>query len=65
MPSKVDSALRHVSAHQGITGSTTIDPATGNRIDPPLVMQVVDASGHYVVAPDWAQRGALPVLPPL
>jgi branched-chain amino acid transport system substrate-binding protein len=64
-PSKLDPALRHLSGYQGITGSTTIDPATGNRTDPPLVMQIVDVSGRYVVAPEWAQHGALPVLPPL
>ena len=64
-PSKLNPALVHVTGYQGITGTTTIDPGTGNRLAPPLVMQIVDSTGHYVVAPDWAQRGALPVLPPL
>jgi branched-chain amino acid transport system substrate-binding protein len=64
-PSKLNPALFHVSHYQGITGTITIDPATGNRVNPPLVMQVVDSSGRYVVAPDWAEHGALPVLPPL
>jgi branched-chain amino acid transport system substrate-binding protein len=64
-PSVVNGALFHVSGYQGITGTSTIDPATGNRNNPPLVMQIVDSSGHYVVAPEWAQHGALPALPPL
>jgi branched-chain amino acid transport system substrate-binding protein len=62
-PSKLNSALLHVTGYRGVTGSTTIDPTTGNRVDPPLVMQVVDSSGHYVVAPEWAEHGALPLLP--
>lgn len=61
----VNSALFHVTSYAGATGSTTIDPTTGNREDPPLVIQVVDGSGHYVVSPIWAQKGALPVLPNL
>jgi branched-chain amino acid transport system substrate-binding protein len=64
-PSKVDPALLHVSGYQGITGTTTIDPTTGNRVNPPLAMQIVDSSGTYDVSTDWAQHGALPVLPPL
>lgn len=64
-PSKLNAALFHVSGYQGATGTTTIDPATGNRNDPPLVVQIVDPSGHYVVSPEWASRGALPVLPSL
>ena len=64
-PSKLNPALFHVRGYQGITGTTTIDPPTGNRVDPPLVMQIVDASGHYVVSPGWAANGALPVLPAL
>ena len=64
-PLKLNPALLHVSRYQGVTGSTTIDPVTGNRVNPPLVMQIVDSAGHYVVAPEWAQHGALPALPPL
>ena len=64
-PSKLNRALLHVRRYQGVTGSTTIDPVTGNRVNPPLVIQIIDSTGHYVVAPDWAQNGALPVLPPL
>jgi ABC-type branched-subunit amino acid transport system substrate-binding protein len=64
-PSTVRPLLTHVAGYQGITGTTTIEPGTGNRVSPPLIMQIVDASGSYVVAPSWAQHGALPVLPPL
>lgn len=58
--SKVNHALFHASGYHGATGVSSIDPATGNRVDPPLVMQVVDANGQYVVSPDWQQRGVLP-----
>ena len=64
-PSKLNAALFHVRGYQGATGTTTIDPATGNRNDPPLVLQTVGSSGHYVVSPEWSSRGALPVLPSL
>ena len=64
-PSKVRSALFHATNYQGITGTTTIYPATGNRLNPPLVMQTVDPLGHYAVAPGWAQHGVLPTLPSL
>jgi hypothetical protein len=40
--------------YQGITGSITIDPKTGNRVDIPVVILDIDASGHYVIDPDWA-----------
>lgn len=64
--SEVNTALFHLSGYSGATGTTTIDPATGNRLDPPLAMLVVDPSGHYVVSAVWSQTGgALPSLPPL
>ena len=63
--SEVNPALLHVSDYQGITGTITIDPATGNRDNPPIVMQTVDSTDHYVVAPQWTSTGALPVLPNL
>ena len=64
-PTKVDGALFHVSGYQGVTGAITIDPATGNRDNPPIVMQTVDSADQYVVAPQWTSSGALPVLPDL
>ena len=64
-PATLNPALLHLNGYQGATGTTTIDPATGNRVNPPLVMQIVDNHGHYVVSPDWAVHGELPTLPPL
>lgn len=62
---KLNPVLFHVSGYQGITGSTTVDPSTGDRHNPPLVMETVDSSGHYVVSPEWSQSGGLPTLPAL
>lgn len=62
---KVNPVLFHLSNYQGITGTTTLDPSTGDRNNPPLVMETVDSSGQYVVSPAWSQNGELPVLPPL
>jgi branched-chain amino acid transport system substrate-binding protein len=63
--SKVAPALLRVRGYAGITGTTTIDPATGSRLDPPLVMQVVNATGGYAVSAFWAKHGALPEMPAL
>jgi len=57
---KVNPALFHLNDFHGITGTTTIDPSTGDRNSPPLVMQTVDSSGQYVVSPEWSQHGGLP-----
>ncbi|HAM01181.1 MAG TPA: hypothetical protein DCQ30_02985 [Acidimicrobiaceae bacterium] len=62
---KVDPVLFHLSGYRGLTGTTTINPGTGDRNDPPLLMETVDSSGHYVVSQEWSQSGGLPVLPPL
>lgn len=62
---KLNPVLTHLRGYRGITGTTSIDPSTGDRIDPPLVMQTVDGSGHYIVSPAWSQRGELPDLPAL
>lgn len=64
-PSRLGPALFKVSGYRGITGTSTIDPTTGNRLNPPLVMQIVNSSGRYVIAPEWAEHGSLPVLPSL
>lgn len=63
--STVNTALFHVATYQGATGTTTIDAATGNRVSPPLVIQVVNGHGAYVVSSVWVQTGALPALPAL
>jgi branched-chain amino acid transport system substrate-binding protein len=62
---KVDPVLFHVSGYRGITGTTTIDPSTGDRLDPPLLMETVNGSGHYQVSTQWSHDGGLPVLPAL
>ncbi|MGH9028420.1 MAG: branched-chain amino acid ABC transporter substrate-binding protein [Acidimicrobiales bacterium] len=62
---KVNRVLFHLSNYPGITGRITIDPSTGDRDNPPLVMQTVDSSGNYVVSHEWSQYGALPTLPGL
>ena len=62
---KVDPVLFHLSGYHGITGTTTINPATGDRNNPPLLMETVNSSGHYVVSSEWRQHGGLPVLPAL
>lgn len=63
--SKMNPALSHLVGYKGITGTTTIDPSTGNRNNPPLIMQTVNGSGQYVVSPVWQQTGGLPALPAL
>ena len=59
-PAVLNPALLHVTGYAGITGTVTIDPATGNRNDPPIIMQIVNSTGRYVVAPTWTSTGALP-----
>jgi len=47
-------ALASTTGYEGITGSITIDPSTGNREDVPVVILRVDDDGSYVVDPRWA-----------
>jgi branched-chain amino acid transport system substrate-binding protein len=47
--------LSHTVNMSGITGAITIDPGTGNRVNAPVVILGVDASGNYVIDPTWAQ----------
>jgi branched-chain amino acid transport system substrate-binding protein len=51
---KVRQALSGTSGFQGITGKIDIDGQTGNRVDVPVVILQINASGQYVVDPDWA-----------
>jgi branched-chain amino acid transport system substrate-binding protein len=51
---KTNQALASTSGYQGITGSITIDPSTGNREDVPVVILRIDDDGSYVVDPGWA-----------
>jgi ABC-type branched-subunit amino acid transport system substrate-binding protein len=61
----VQSKLTHTSAYPGITGTITIQPNTGNRLNTPVVMLDIDSAGNYVVDPTWAQANdfALPATP--
>jgi ABC-type branched-subunit amino acid transport system substrate-binding protein len=60
----VQSRLDHTVNFQGITGSTTIEPQTGNRANSPVVILNIDASGNYVINPAWAQATGFPLPPP-
>jgi branched-chain amino acid transport system substrate-binding protein len=51
---KVRLELAETRDYQGITGSITIDPATGNREDVPVVLLDVNDAGRYVIDPKWA-----------
>lgn len=59
----VASDLDHITGYQGITGSITIAPATGNRTVSPVVILDVNSSGNYVIDPTWAAATGFP-LPP-
>jgi branched-chain amino acid transport system substrate-binding protein len=52
---KVRQALTDTKSFDGITGRIAIDPATGNRVDVPVVILTIDAAGKYQVNPDWAR----------
>jgi branched-chain amino acid transport system substrate-binding protein len=51
---KLLGALRHTRGFRGVTGVTTILPASGNRADPPVVILDIDAAGRYMVDAAWA-----------
>jgi branched-chain amino acid transport system substrate-binding protein len=51
---EVRSELSRIKDYQGITGSITIDPATGNRVQVPVVLLDVNDAGRYVIDPKWA-----------
>ncbi len=57
----VKSKLANTSAYPGITGTITIQPKTGNRVNTPVVMLDIDAAGNYVVDPTWAQAADFPL----
>ena len=59
----VTTSLFHTVNYSGITGQTTIDPSTGNRDNPPVVILTVDATGNYREAPTWSSNGHLPTKP--
>jgi branched-chain amino acid transport system substrate-binding protein len=51
---KVRQELSSTKNYEGITGSITIDPKTGNRVDVPVVILTLDADGTFTVDPKWA-----------
>lgn len=54
----VNDALAQTNGYEGVTGTITIDPSTGNRVDVPVVILQVDADGSFVVDPKWAAATA-------
>jgi branched-chain amino acid transport system substrate-binding protein len=53
-PGKVRRELTDTRNYTGITGSITIDPKTGNRVNVPVVILKLEPDGRYVVNPKWA-----------
>jgi branched-chain amino acid transport system substrate-binding protein len=51
---KVNQELTDTKNYAGITGSITIDPKTGNRVNTPVVLLTLEQDGKYVVDPKWA-----------
>jgi branched-chain amino acid transport system substrate-binding protein len=51
---RLRSVLQHTRGFRGVTGETTVLPASGNRADPPVVILDVNAAGRYVVDSAWA-----------
>jgi ABC-type branched-subunit amino acid transport system substrate-binding protein len=51
---KLRDALQHTRGFRGVTGTTTILPASGNRAKPPVVILDIDAHGQYTVDSAWA-----------
>ena len=51
---KLRDALLHTRGFRGVTGATTILPASGNRAKPPVVILDINAAGRYVIDPVWA-----------
>jgi branched-chain amino acid transport system substrate-binding protein len=51
---KLRGALRRTRGFHGVTGTTTILPASGNRSSPPVVILDIDAAGQYTVDSAWA-----------
>jgi branched-chain amino acid transport system substrate-binding protein len=57
----VQSRLAHTSGYQGITGTITISPTTGDRSNSPVVMLNINSNGQYEINPAWATRTGFPV----
>jgi ABC-type branched-subunit amino acid transport system substrate-binding protein len=63
--SAVQSRLDHTTNYQGITGTITIEPPTGNRVNSPVVILNIDPTGNYLINPVWAQTAGFPLPPAL
>jgi branched-chain amino acid transport system substrate-binding protein len=57
---KLLGALRHTRGFQGVTGTTTILPASGNRAKPPVVILDIDPAGEYTIDSAWAAFAGYP-----
>jgi branched-chain amino acid transport system substrate-binding protein len=53
-------ALLHTRDFRGVTGTTTILPASGNRANPPVVILDIGAAGQYTVDSTWATFAEYP-----
>jgi branched-chain amino acid transport system substrate-binding protein len=51
----VVTALAETDSYEGITGDITIDPATGNRVEVPVVVLDINEAGDFVINQDWAE----------
>jgi len=51
---RLRNALQHTRGFRGVTGTTTILPASGNRAKPPVVILDIDAAGQYTIDSAWA-----------
>jgi branched-chain amino acid transport system substrate-binding protein len=51
---KVSHALLSTKDYAGITGTMSIDPTNGNRVDVPVVILSLGADGKYTVDQKWA-----------
>jgi branched-chain amino acid transport system substrate-binding protein len=57
----VQSGLDHTTNYQGITGTITIQPETGNRANSPVAILNIDPTGNYLINPAWAQATGFPL----
>lgn len=55
------SRLDQATNFQGITGTITIEPKTGNRANSPVVILDIDSSGNYLINRAWAQTVGFPL----
>ena len=55
----VQSRLEHISDYRGITGTITISPKTGDRVNSPVVIMSIGPDGQYEVNSAWARQTRL------